>query len=288
MNRKEMIEIRLHFVKMNPVQNMTVFILDQVPRHEQMNVAKKIMNYKNIFAEQVGFIESSNSCNKLYNENIRLQMMGGEFCGNATRSLAALMVHNEYPNIEKLNDGYIVSLEVSGIDGVVKCQVRNSQSRNSYWSKIDMPLPVSIEEFNFNDNGDVLETMKVDFPGITHFIIDDNRVKDRDKFYEIVKKEMDRTQYEAFGIMYYDYKKEFLLPLVHVKATDSLFWERSCASGTSALGVALAHIEKAPIVKKVKQPGGELEVSATWENDKISNISLNGLVEIVAEGIVYV
>lgn len=283
-----MIKIRLHFVKMNPVQNMTVFILDQVPRHEQMNVAKKIMDYKNIFAEQVGFIESSNSCNKLDKENIRLQMMGGEFCGNATRSLAALMVHNEYPNIEKINDRYLVSLGVSGIDGVIKCHVRNSQSKNSYWSKIDMPLPVSIGEFNFNDNGDVLETIKVDFPGITHFIIDDNKVKDRDKFYEIVKKEMDRTQYEAFGIMYYDYEKEFLVPLVYVKATDSLFWERSCASGTSALGVALAHIERSPIVKKVKQPGGELEVSAIWENDKISNISLNGLVEIVAEGIVYV
>ena len=87
--------MKLRFVKVNPVENMTLFVLDPVPREEQMNVANKLMKYSNIHGEQVGFIEREGSY-------IRLQMMGGEFCGNATRSLAALMVYNEYPNIEKL------------------------------------------------------------------------------------------------------------------------------------------------------------------------------------------
>lgn len=64
--------MKLRFVKVNPVENMTLFVLDPVPREEQMNVANKLMKYSNIHGEQVGFIEREGSY-------IRLQMMGENF-----------------------------------------------------------------------------------------------------------------------------------------------------------------------------------------------------------------
>lgn len=55
--------MKLSFVKANPTDNMTVFVLDPVPRQLHSNVAQKILDYGNLYAEQVGFIESPNPTN---------------------------------------------------------------------------------------------------------------------------------------------------------------------------------------------------------------------------------
>ncbi|PRR76874.1 diaminopimelate epimerase [Clostridium liquoris] len=267
---------------------MTIFVLDQVPRNMQMHVAKKLMSYSNICAEQVGFIEKAIVHKELEDKCLRLQMMGGEFCGNATRALAALMVHNQYPNITKAEDGHTVQLEVSGIDSIINCQVYKTEDDNTYLSQVNMPLPKEISDFSFEVDGIVFSSIKVEFEGITHFIVDSKKVKDKDLFFKQIKNEMDKTHYDAFGIMYYDYNEEFLEPLVYVKGTDSLFWERSCASGTSALGVALTYMKKKNIDQKVRQPGGLLQVTTKWSENSVESICLNGTVEIVAEGIVNV
>lgn len=278
---RERVIIKLHFIKVNPVENMTIFILDPVPRNEQMKVAKKLLDYNNIYGEQVGFIEREDSY-------VRLQMMGGEFCGNATRSLAAWMVYNEYPNIERMDEGYKVRIKASGVEGIIECIVLPSNKKNRFWSTVHMPLPLAIEEYPIEYKDSLIKTLKVDFPGITHFIVDVNKIEDKNIFYNRVKEEMDKVDHEAFGVMYYDYGKNFLTPLVYVKATDSLYWERSCASGTSALGAALAHEKKFSLRENVSQPGGNLEVIVDWGNSRLSDIRLKGLVDIVAEGIVYI
>lgn len=237
------------------------------------------MDYSNIYAEQVGFVEKS-----LKGDFIRLQMMGGEFCGNATRSLAALAVDKKYPYVKRKDNKYIVPIDVSGSEEIINCQVMKTNKENVYKSKINMPLPINIKEYKI----DTYKLVRVDFPGISHFIVNDNEIKDREALYKLVKKEMDNKVYDAFGIMYYDYEKKFMTPLVYVKGTDSLIWERSCASGTTAFGIALSYKDECNINKNIQQPGGDLEVSVEFIDNKIGNVSLNGSVEIVAEGIVYI
>lgn len=276
--------MKLHFVKVNPVENMTIFVLDQIPRKDHIETSNKLMDYSSIHGEQVGFIEASASDNNL----LRLQMMGGEFCGNATRSLAAFMVHSDYPQIKKSGDKFIVALEVSGMKDVINCEVEKLQDRNKYLSKIEMPLPISIKKIIVDCESKSIETIRVDLPGITHFIVDKTMIDNKDKFYQTIKEYMKDEVYDAFGIMYYDYKNNFMEPLVYVKATDSLFWERSCASGTCALGCSLSFFGKENIDKYISQPGGSLKVSVQYNNSNISSLHLNGEVEIVSEGIVYV
>lgn len=275
--------MKIHFVKVNPVENMTIFVLDQFPRESHIDISNTLMDYSNVHAEQVGFIEFSKD-----KSTLRLQMMGGEFCGNATRSLAALMVHNNYPQIQKQDDEYIVHLEASGIAKSIVCIVKILQNPNKYLSKIEMPLPLNVQEIKVNYDEILLKTLKVDLPGITHFIIDKDEIDDKDKFYEIVKRYMADEEYDAFGIMYYDFKENFLEPLVYVKATDSLFWERSCASGTCALGCALSFLEGESIDMDVSQPGGKLKVSVDYKDGNINKLYLDGEVEIVSEGVAYV
>lgn len=276
--------MKLHFVKINPVENMTIFVLDQLPRRDHIKISNALMDYSNLHAEQVGFIESSTN----HKDLIRLQMMGGEFCGNATRSLAAFMVHSQHPEVEQVGNKFMVPLEVSGMDEIINCEVEQLEGPNLYLSKIKMPNPLSIKEINVDYLGNKVKTIRVDLPGITHFIVDIQVVKDRDKYYEKIKDIMIKEDYDAFGIMYYDYNKNFMEPLVYVKATDSLFWERSCASGTCALGSSLAFVGKKSIEKEINQPGGQLKVSVGFNNGSINSLYLDGEVEIVSEGIVYI
>lgn len=277
-------KVKLRFVKVNPVENMTIFVLDQLPRSYHIDVSNKLMDYSNMYAEQVGFIEPSKDNNDL----IRLQMMGGEFCGNATRSLAAFMVHSNYPQIQKFEDKFLVSLEVSGMDYIIDCEVEPLRNPNLYLSKIKMPSPLSINEVYIDYEEEKIKSIKVELPGITHFIVDINSIDDKNKYYEIVKNLMGKEQFEAFGIMYYDYNNDFMEPLVYVRSTDSLFWERSCGSGSCALGCALAYLNKESLEKEINQPGGQLKVSVEYENENISTLYLNGEVEIVSEGVVYI
>lgn len=269
--------MRLHYVKVNPAENMTIFILDQISAEYHREIANKLMNYNNLHGEQVGFIQKEGSF-------MRLQMMGGEFCGNATRSLAAYMVHSGYPGIKKVDNGYQVELKTSGVEETIRCLVRPTDKENIYYSQIDMPLPLEIKEESYN----AVEAIKVHLPGIVHIIVDASKIEDEDEFFQAVKAEMDKMEYDAFGIMFYDKKKGFIKPLVYVKATDSLYWERSCASGTCALGVALAYEENKPISKSIHQPGGNLEVHIGWKDGKVAELKLDGPVEIVSEGIVYI
>lgn len=280
--------MKLNITKVNPVENMTIFVMDKVDRSIHMDVANKLMEYGNVHGEQVGFIEDATTPEGKSINTLRLQMMGGEFCGNASRSLAALMVHLNLPGISISEDLYNVILEASGSDHLLHCQVKKTDKSNRYFSRVEMPLPerVSNDEISY-ENKEISYT-RVDFPGITHFIVEDKDIEDKDNFFKTIKSKTNDEDLDAFGIMFYDYHISFLTPLVYVRATDSLFWERSCASGTSALGVALALNNDSNLHEYVKQPGGELEVLVNIKDNKVESLFLDGSVEIVLEGNAYI
>lgn len=275
--------MKVRFAKVNPVENMTIFVLDNISRDRHLSIANRLMNYNNLYAEQVGFIEEPKSIKGKSLNTYRLQMMGGEFCGNASRSLAAYMVYDSHPAINKISeDEYIVTLEVSGSEDLLNCKVKKTDNESILNSRISMPLPERINKIKI----DKIPASRVDFEGISHFIVDSDDIEDKEEFYTIVKRYMENEDYDAFGIMYYDKNKELMEPLVYVRMTNSRFWERSCASGTSAYGIAMAVEKKENIRLKVDQPGGFLEVEVKLEAGEVKEVFLNGTVEIIAEGTV--
>lgn len=280
--------MKLNFAKVNPVENMTIFVMDPVDSLKHMDVANKLMDYSNIHGEQVGFVETPRTLKGKSLNALRLQMMGGEFCGNATRSLAALMVHLNSTSVTKQDNQYKVSLEVSGSEDLLNCLVRTTDKENVYISKVTMPLPTRISNSAIKFEDKRIDLRRVDFPGITHFIVESNEIVDKEEFFETIKSNLDKEDYDAFGIMFYNTEDKFLTPLVYVRSTDSKYWERSCGSGTTALGVSLAKDKNISIKEYVKQPGGELEITVTLNDGKISELSLDGKVEIIAEGIVFI
>lgn len=267
---------------------MTVFIKDSLPRRIHKDVAKEIMQYGNIYAEQVGFIETPVTEEGKKKETLRLQMMGGEFCGNAARSLAAYMVYSSYPSLNKVEDKYLVELEVSGAKGMVLCEVSPTKNSNEFYSKINMPLPISRDEIKFSYENGSLNIMKVELPGITHFIVYSDGIKDKENFFTKFKSELNLDKLDAFGVMFYESHKNFLEPLVYVRETESLFWERSCVSGTTALAYALSYDKKENLNIEINEPGGKLLAYVKWYEGKIKSIKLDGKVTIVAEGTLHI
>ena len=85
--------MELNFVKMNPAVNTAIFIFDQLPHPFHGKVTQYLMKSDCHCAYQVAFIEKPKSLSAI----ARLQMMGGEFCGNALRALAALLFLKGYP-----------------------------------------------------------------------------------------------------------------------------------------------------------------------------------------------
>lgn len=169
--------MKLNFIKTNPTENMTVFISDPLPRQKYIEIANHIMDYNHIHAEQVGFIENISSQNS--QACVRLHMMGGEFCVNATRSLAAILVQRQHCKIQKKEEKYIVPLEVSGLDELVFCEVElNNQKNdmNSFISTAKISSPQNIEDFSINYNNTTIKGKLVEFPGITHLVVNDNKI----------------------------------------------------------------------------------------------------------------
>lgn len=76
--------MNISYTKIDPAGNITVIVDSFVPREQQSRVASELMKLDNS-VEQVGFLEKPDDpcC------AVRLQMMGGEFCGNASLSAAA-------------------------------------------------------------------------------------------------------------------------------------------------------------------------------------------------------
>lgn len=281
--------MKLNFIKTNPTENMTVFVVDQVPRSMYMEIAKQIMDYSNIHAEQVGFIEKPSS--EKGEACVRLHMMGGEFCANATRALAAVLVNRKHWKIQRKEEKFIVPLEVSGLDEIIYCEVEaNNQNKDmsSFISIAKISSPKQIKDFSINYKDTIHEGKLVEFLGISHLVVDSRRIDSKKEFFMRVKEDLEHLETEAFGIMFYNEEESYMDPLVYVKSTESLIWERGCGSGTVALGAVLANRIQRNIEMVVKQPGGELEIATEWKENKVNSIYLKGVVTITAEGTLYV
>ena len=130
--------MKLQFIKLSPAGNMTILFLDQVQAYRRKKVASRLLDYTSLHGEQVGFIVRKG-------QYFGLEMMGGEFCGNATRSLAALLIDRGLVDKEEDEKGSRVRLLSSGIDGPLDCYVKKASGEYSCSSKIHMPRPLSLE-----------------------------------------------------------------------------------------------------------------------------------------------
>ena len=271
--------MELQFIKASPTENMTLLIETPVPREEHLAVAEKLIAYGNVYAEQAGYIEEPE--NPLAEK--RLQMMAGEFCGNASLSLAAVLA--EEKGLQAGEETEII-LEVSGADSLVNCHMKKEEK--GYWGRVAMPLPKAIENRSFHLDGETYALSVVVFEGISHIIVPvslwgETAAEKAEQAAKVWAEEMPA----AFGILLFDEEKSELRPLVSVQGV-TLIWERGCGSGTSAIGAYLAVKEGSSLSVSLKQPGGVMGAEVFMGNGKIESLQITGKVSIVAKGTAFI
>ena len=273
--------MEIEFVKISPTQNMTILVTSPVDRQFHKDAAKKIMAYDNVHAEQVGFVEKPENPKA----QARLQMAGGEFCGNAAMSLCAYLIWNGDVKCER-EEQCTIPIEVSGASDVLYCDIKKKDEY--FLAKINMPIPETIGSFDVEIAGCSLPVVYM--PGITHVIADTDKVSvSKDMLLEtLVFNPGSFTKEDAFGIMFYDKKAGFIEPFVHVATAGTKMWERGCGSGTAALGAYLAHVAGKSVKVDIAQPGGVITVEADIADGKLTSIRVEGKAVIAAHGKAYI
>lgn len=224
--------MRIEYVLADPAKNNTVLVLTDVDRALYADTARKLLSIKSLDAEQVGFVKQP-----IMGGEARLEMMGGEFCGNAARSFGLFCA----------GDRTQIRIEITGCDRPLL--VRTGEGSAS----AEMPLPTGLCT--------VEGYPTAVFDGIVHLLAE-NMPPDKAQFDRLLSLLKARFQPDAAGVLFLN--DGVMVPVVYVEATDTAVWERSCGSGTFALACIEA-VRKGSGTHRfeVVQPGGTITAEVT-------------------------
>ncbi len=259
--------MEINWLKYSPTENMTALVLTTVPEHQRPAVGSAIM-LTDPEIEQVGFVVPPH----WPESSTRIEMAGGEFCGNGAMCAAA---HAASKWLEA-GSSAMFPIESTDMSDFLTCLIR---AQSGYFDvTLDMPLPGSIETTVLSFGGKNYQLPLVRFPGITHAIMPAGTL-DHAAAEDAVREWSRIEKAEAMGIIFYNSVSSYIEPLVYVPAANTLCWERGCASGSAALGALLATFAKADVITDVRQPGGIIKVRCDWRGGGIVRVSVSGRVE---------
>ena len=238
--------MKIDYLLLDPTGNMTILVETPVPAASQPFCASALLAAEPT-AEQVGFLSpGGEDC------DVALRMAGGEFCGNAAMSAAALFC-------EMTGRTGTVRVRVSGAAAPVAVEIA-PQPDGSWAGAAEMPRPAATETVTLTAEGRSFRLPLLRFDGISHLIV--TEPVERDFAERAVKRWCAELGADGLGLMLLDEAAGTLTPLVYVPGGDTLYWESSCASGTAAVGAFLAEKAGAPVCAAFAEPGGRLAVSA--------------------------
>lgn len=271
--------MNLSYSIFDPTGNITALVETQTDPEQRRMIADRIMDV-HPEVEQVGFVRFADRDADPF--DTELQMAGGEFCGNASMCAAAFfqLRHSRNPAEGK------VRLRVSGTPNPVNVSLQQ-QNDESFYASIHMPAAAGISyiEFRFNKITSVLPVVRME--GITHVIIQMDS-----PFWSMKTNHAAAEQTVAvwckelaadgLGLMFLEINGDDheLTPLVYIPGSGTTFWENSCASGGTAVGIYLASKAVSPVRISLREPGGRHFV----DSDPITGKTiLSGMVRLVSE-----
>lgn len=242
-----------------PAGNDTAFVYGLNYTQEQKKIINdEIMaNHPNV--EQVGFIDTK--------EKPELQMAGGEFCGNATRSAASIYLNGKPGNIQiTVNLKDLINAGVTET-GKAWCEIPlykgsdviTQKEPGIYIVKLNGMVTIVIQEeasTQYLKNKSKLKTIATDF---------------------IKKYNLEYS--EAVGIMFCEKKKGMLKinPVVWVKSINTLFYETACGSGTTAVAMIQTILKNKSQTIDILQPSGMIiTANTTYTKGTIEKVTISG------------
>lgn len=254
----------IRYVTLDPTGNITCLVLDEVKESERARVTDSLMDR----CEQVGYLQKP----EMSAARARLQMMGGEFCGNASMAAAAYLAREA--GFKKKTE---ILLEVSGAEGVLPCAVA-PLSDDVWEGTVDMPpvlemMPFLLEGYN---------TVLVRLEGIVHLILPDTPM-DRPEAEALIRKAARILPDPSIGLLQWHSRTKYMKPLVFVRKSDTLVWETGCGSGSTAIGAWMASSHESGVFRtEIHQPGGIILTEVHQAEGAAAGVRITGRVKIGA------
>ncbi len=256
-------ENRVFYRIFDPTGNITALVESETAADRQPSVAAALMR-RHPEVEQVGFVRFCGSEDGL---DGALRMAGGEFCGNASMSAAALCLLRREEVGQCLPEGEIpLRLRVSGAAEPVALRLRR-ETESAFRCEIEMPRPRGLRELDFAFEGARAALPVVELEGISHAVVELASPffalrDDREAAGRAVRKLCAALVAEGCGLMFLEESGDAarLTPLVYIPGSGTEFWENSCASGSAAVGLFLAARLGKPVERALREPGGMLTV----------------------------
>ncbi|RVU55512.1 hypothetical protein [Anaerosphaera multitolerans] len=250
------------FVKADPAGNITGFVVWPVDPNQRAAYANAIMEQIDSSIEQVGFISPSYD-----GPPLRMDMMGSEFCGNATRSYGLYAA-----SFEDFQGEGEIEVYVSGVKGPITVKVDKEKSTAS----VEIPKAKAVSEIELEGT----DYKVIELEGIVHTIID-NREEDEKFVKAALEKIQQKFEEEAYGVLFLNKDTFEMVPYVYVKGSDTLIREGSCGSGTVATATYLTlNSKEETFEQEIKQPKGSIVATGRRDEEGDFVFSIGGYVEL--------
>ena len=251
--------MEVELIPVDPAQNYTVFVTTPVEAALRPRVAAALMKRQNPPAEQVAFVSDQGTMP-------RMEMMGGEFCGNASRSFGMLTAMRS--GLEKGS----VTVAVSGCSHPLTVEVDLS----AHTACVEMPLQKTLHQLTVA--GRPLPLLA--FEGLCHAVVE--APPDAELAQQIINKVEESFVTDAIGVIFLQRDPLYITPVVYVPATGSTVWEHSCGSGSLAAALWLATQQPHNGLRRFsfRQPGGLLEIELEMKDGRVTAARLGGPVTI--------
>lgn len=224
--------------------------------------------------EQVGFY----SCEGL----LQLQMAGGEFCGNAARSVAMT---------QYVGHSFTKMLRVSGVSQPIKVGVDQA---GLAWSEIPVKtdsLPVqTMSNTSYLINLEGITHIVVQVPSLASILSKGTPEIKRDAYRMLKRFKLTESE-PAAGVIYAENSQQMvtIVPVVWVRAIQTLFVETACGSGSMAVALQRAVTQNKNLTILVRQPSGEIIIATVAINSgQITQATIRGVVKLLRKGVLYV
>lgn len=251
-----------NYFRANPCGNITGFVVAPVYPGYRKAYTDCIIEQIDKDVEQVGFISPAYE-----GAPLRMDMMGGEFCANATRAYG--LYSAGFYDTDGLVD---IEVYVSGHQGTTDV-IADVKNQKAY---VALDAPIGRENLTIAGKDCTL----IKLHGISHLVVEAEEDREFvDKALEVLKKDY---KDDAYGVLFFNKEMLEMIPYVYVEGSETLFREGSCGSGTVAVVNYLeSDIDKLDEDYKIaiKNPGGELEVFV-YEFEDGKKFCVGGKVEL--------
>lgn len=251
-----------------PSGNTTAIIFDQMSDYDPKTLSQQIMLSWKMQKPDQPEIEQCCTITKPQDPDAiaRIEMFGGEFCGNATRSALWLLANDQR------RTGLV---EVSGVNRPLIFSVRDKEVM------LEMPLS--------KDGGmvrRVQEGLLVQLDGIAQLVANKPEQTPRQLLTSLLRQnKYNLAAQPCVGVCFYDQFSRKAQFCVWIKEVDTIFDETACGSGTCAIGVARAWETGQSTTLDVIQPSGEIiRAEAICKPGGVDASFITGAVKILYDG----